>query len=137
MGLAVAAPNTDKTLYEIYLDYRTAAAGLSARSALAATAQYASEQLGKAFAVGYATDSGRWYVSSVLSPGVKYWLSEEIGPIGTVIVSWVEQGTPLSVVPPTIPTTLNVSDSQGSYIGVSDGGASMAAGGVFEPGGNK
>lgn len=62
-GFSVAtggpAPTIDNTLYEIYLDYRTAPIGsLSVRSALVETSIFAGKRLAPAFTTGYAIGTG-------------------------------------------------------------------------------
>lgn len=76
---AAAAGALDFTLYELYLDFRTAAGGMSVASALWSTGQVASLQLGKAFALGYAVGQGALWIGDQLSPGFSEWLASELG----------------------------------------------------------
>lgn len=74
-----ASPLLDYTLYEIYLEFRTGEMALSPASALAYTARTAAPWLSGAWAVGYATGTGIYYLTDYLAPSATQWLGEEIG----------------------------------------------------------
>jgi hypothetical protein len=64
-----AAPTIDMTIYEIYLEYRTAPIGsLSARSAIAETGIFAGDPLLRAFGAGYVIGTGINYLITNFAP---------------------------------------------------------------------
>lgn len=64
-----AAPTTDMTIYEIYLEYRTAPIGsLTARSAIAETAIFSGSRLLPAFGAGYEVGTGINYLITNYAP---------------------------------------------------------------------